>query len=70
MRSGDKIKRRTEYYQFARENAGYSQEDFASLLSYTPAGWQKIEQGQRKLSYEHIEKVNKSLKLIYVFILD
>jgi len=49
--------------QYARSVAGYEQEAFGKLMGYSTDGWQKIEQGKRRLTYELIEKVNTLLRL-------
>jgi len=49
--------------QYAREQAGYRQDEFAKLINYEPSSWQKIEQGQRRLSIEKLEEANAVLDL-------
>lgn len=49
--------------KIARDRCGFDQAEFAKLIGYTPSGWAKVEQGQRKLSTEMLQEANQILNL-------
>ena len=46
-----------------RKKYGYTQEDMAQILNMSLSAYRKIEQGQRKLSLEHIISISNFLNI-------
>jgi transcriptional regulator with XRE-family HTH domain len=54
--------------RYARDKSGIDQEAFAEKIGYdTKDGWAKVEQGQRKLTVDHLIKANSILKLPWAY---